>query len=392
MKILCVMLPHFPWHCEVRRLVAHTDLPAVLVYASGSQKLVLDYAPVLNDLQADIPLQQALSLYGRAAIIQANLPYYRSVWHGLLDGLEQKSPLVEGVAPGTAYLGLDGMQGIYPDDNALIASVREVIPADFAPQMGIARNKFLASLAALNSQPGGCRILNGHVDVFLRNLATDILPVSARSKLRLHEFGYHRLGQIAALPLGPLQAQFGPEGRRIWELAQGIDETPLYPRSTTETMEVSTMLSSVTVSLETILATVEVLLGRVFARGSLHGKGIRNLVLWTRGLDAEHWERHVRFKEPAMEVRSAITRIKQFLESNPQPGPVEQLGIKLTGVGCGLGRQSSIFNEVRAQEYLQEDIKQLELRLESPQVFVIKEVEPWSRLPERQYALMPLRQ
>ena len=43
-----------------------------------------------------------------------------------------------------------------------------------------------------------------------------------------------RWGQITALPAGPLQAQFGMEGKRIWELARGYDDTPLCPRFTKE--------------------------------------------------------------------------------------------------------------------------------------------------------------
>jgi DNA polymerase-4 len=39
-----------------------------------------------------------------------------------------------------------------------------------------------------------------------------------------------------------------------------------------------------------------------------------------------------------------------------------------------------------------EALKQLEFRLGSPQVFKVKEVEPWSRITERSYALKPLNQ
>ena len=66
--------------------------------------------------------------------------------------------------------------------------------------------------------------------------------------------------------------------------------------------------------------------------------------------------------------------------------------MKITGLGHQIGKQRSLFTEVRAQDHLLDDIKQLELRLGSPQVFKIKEVEPWSRIPERRYALAPLSQ
>ncbi len=234
--------------------------------------------------------------------------------------------------------------------------------------------------------------MTGDIDSFLKDLPCDVLPVSAKSRSKLHDFGLATLGQVAALPPGPFQSQFGPEGKRIWELARGHDDTPLYPRFMEEVIEESATLPSVTVSLEAILVALESLLARLFAGNTLKGRGIRSLTLWTRSWNAEHWERNINFKEPAMDVRSAVSRIKRVLEDYPQPGPVEQVGMRITGLGYPRGRQKSLFSEVRAQDHLLEDIKQLELRLGNPQVFKVKEVEPWSRIPERRYALTPINQ
>jgi len=388
MRILCVLLPHFPWRCEVRRNPALEDRPAIVTYTEGSQKLVTDFSPDLEGLRPDMSLQAALARHGDAGLLHADIPCYWSVFNEILDALEQKSPLVEGADLGCVYIGVDGLQLIYPDDNALIAAVREVV-ASFAPRLGIAANKFLASLAARYSPPGGFKVLTGNVNAFLNDLPCDVLPVSVRSRSKLRDFGLATLGQVAAMPPGPFQSQFGPEGKRIWELARGCDATPLYPRFMEEAIEESAALPSVTVSLDAILVALESLLARLFAGNTFKGKGIRRLTLWTRSWNAEHWERNINFKEPAMDVRSAVSRIKRILEDYSQPGPVEQAGIKITGLGYPRGRQKSLFSDIRAKEHLAEDIKQLELKLGNPQVYTVKEVEPWSRIPERRYALTP---
>jgi DNA polymerase IV len=386
MKALCVLLPHFPLRCEVRE-----GIPAVITYTAGSQKLVLDYSPELEGLQQDMLLQQALSKHGEVELIQADIPHYWSVFNEILDLLETKSPLVEGLELGQAYLDLGGMQLIYPDDKEVIKSVKEVIPAHFGVKMGIAEGKFLAYLSALSNQPEmDYRILNGNVEGYLKDLSCDVLPVSLKSKSKLHAFGLHTLGLILSLPPGPIQSQFGPEGKRIWELARGYDDTPLYPRCTEEIIEEDTTLSSVTVSLEALLVTWEALLARAFVRFGTKGMGIRSIVLWTRSWTAQHWERTIQFKEPAMNIRSVISRVKQVIQNYPQPGPVDRVGMKVTGLGHQSGKQRSLFTDLRAQDHLMDDIKQLELRMGSPQVFKIKEVEPWSRIPERRYALAPL--
>jgi len=388
MKILCVMLPHFPWRCEIRRHPDTEEQAAIVTYTEGSQRLALDHSPGLEGLARGMPLQQALARHGDAELLQADIPYYRGVFNDILDKLEEKSPLVEGAEAGCIYIGADGLHLIYADDNALTNAVREVI-AEFSPQMGIAENKFLASLAAQRSPPDSCKILNGDIDAFLKDLSCDVLPISVKSRTRLHDFGLGKLGQIAALQPGPFQSQFGPEGKRIWELSRGYDATPLYPRFMEETIEESVTLPSVTVSMDAILVAIEALLSRIFTSNALKGRGIRSLTLWTRSWNAENWERSINFKEPAMDVRSAVTRIKRTLENYPQPGPVEQAGIKITGLGYPRGRQKSLFSDIRAKEHLADDIKQLELKLGNPQVYTVKEVEPWSRIPERRYALAP---
>jgi len=390
-RVLCVLLPHFPFMCETRRNPAIKGRSAVITRTAGSQKLVFDYSPGLDGLHRDMPLQQALSRHANIELLQADIPYYWAVFNRVLDSMEQRSPLVEGSELGCIYIGADGLQLIYADDNALIAAMQEAVPEGFVYQMGVAANKFLAYLAARHSPRDGYKLLIGDVESFLRNLPCDVLPISIKSKDKLHDFGLHTLGQVSALPEGPLQAQFSPEGRKIWQLARGYDDTPLYPRFTEEVIEKSLYLASVTVSLEAILVAIESLLHQAFAR-NLKGKGICGLTLWTRSWSLEHWERNIKFKEPATDVKTIMSRIRRVMENYPQPGPVEQVGIKVTRLGYPRGRQKSLFSEVRVRDYLQEDIRQLELRQGNAQVFKVKEVEPWSRIPERRYTLAPSNQ
>jgi DNA polymerase-4 len=114
--------------------------------------------------------------------------------------------------------------------------------------------------------------------------------------------------------------------------------------------------------------------------------GIQIINLWTRSWMGEHWEQVIRCKEPAMNTRDAISRIRSVMENTPQPGPVEQMGMKITGMNRTHGKQKSLLS---AEEYLLDDIRRLEMRLGAPQLFQVKELEPWSRIPERRYTLHP---
>jgi DNA polymerase-4 len=390
MKILCVLLPHFPLRCEVERKPGLEGLAVVLFRTAGSRRLVLDFSPELGRLRSGLALQQAVSLYGEVEMVRADMPHYLSAFNRILDSLEKVSPLVEGTDPGCVCLGVNGLELIYRSDNALVDAARRAVPEVFKAQFGIAEGKFPASLLAASSPPGEHRTLTGAADSFLKDFSCDVLPISERSKRKLHDFGLHTLGQAAAIALGPLQSQFGPEGKRIWELARGQDDTPLYPRGSEETIEESSTLPSVTASLEAILAGIELLLARIFSRDALKDRGICSLLLWAHIWGAGYWERSIKFKEPATNIRKILSRIKLTLEASPPPGPVEELGLRLTGQGHSTGQQRSLFSEVRANDHLMEDIRQLELRLGAPQVFKVKEIEPWSRIPERRQVLTPI--
>jgi DNA polymerase-4/protein ImuB len=390
MKLLCVLLPHFPLRCEILKKPELAGRPAAVTYSVGSQKLLLDFSPDLNGLERDMPVQQALSRHSDMELLHADMSHYWSIFNGVLDALEKVSPLVEGSALGDVYIGCDGLEMLYPSDDELAAAVRQAIPPAFEARLGFAGGKFPAYLAALDSKSDGYRTIQGDAAAYFKDLSCDLLQVSLKSKMRLHDFGLHTLGKVAELPIPKLEAQFGPEGRRIGELAAGLDDTQLYPRLSEELIEESTSLPSATESLDVLLMAIESLLSRAFARFGHRGAGIRCVELWSHTSLSEHWQKAVHFKEPAMNIKAALTRIRQVMEYCPQPGPVEELGVKITRIGRPDGRQSCIFTEVRSGEKLAGDIKQLELKMGAPQLFKIKEVEPWSRIPERRFTLIPL--
>ena len=391
MNILCVLIPHFALQCEVIRSPSLEGCTSIITCAAGSQRLVMDWSRDIKDLQPGMPLQQALSMHGQARIIAADMAYYDHIFERLLDALEKVSPLVEGAEPGCIYMGLKGLNLLYKDENVLLNAVREAVPVEFDSRLGISAGKFPAYLAALFSPPRGCMALDKDIVSFLKDLPCNILPVSLKSKQKLQSFGIETIGQIPGLSLGPLQSQFGPEGKRIWELAGGVDPTPLYPRNAKEIIEKSSVLPSAAVSMEAILASAESLMSAIL-RNEAKGKGICGLTLWANIWGAGYWEQNVKYKTPSISMKTTMSRIKQILDIHPPPGPVEEIGVRITALGSNPGHQKAIFSELRAKDSLLMDIKQMETRLGGPQVFRVKEIEPWSRIPERRQALVPISQ
>jgi len=390
MKILCILLPHFALTCELNRRPGLEGRPVVVFAPGPGTGRVLDFPPELDDLKPGMPLEQAIALHGQVEIISADSPHYREVFEQILDNLQRVSPMVEGAGAGTAYMSTEGLELLYPETGQLTGAVRAAMPAGFEVKLGMADGKFPAYLAAGRSRPGECKNLEGNPRPFLKNIPCAELPVSVRSRAKLDAFGLKTLGQAAAVAPAAMEAQFGPEGRLIHHLAAGIDETPLVPRPPREVITRSLELESATALTEVLLAGFERLFLGIFSLLAPKNMGLSRADIWTRALNGECREKSVFFKTPPMEAATALRRISQVMETWPQPGPVETLGIRATGLGRPGARQKSLLPEVRSAAHLLGEISQLELKLGGPQLFKFKEVEPWSRIPERRHVLTPL--
>jgi len=390
MNILCILLPNFPLMCE---LIRHPDIkkhPVLIFDSTSSRRILFDFSPNLGGLVAGMTLERAIAMYGNAIIISADHPYYRDTFEQTLDCLQKISPSVEGGTIGTIYIETKGLELLYPEKEDLARAAREAICTDFEIRMGQAEGKFPAYLAAIYSQPGGYTALNDDLKDFLRDIPSHQLPISAKNKEKLISFGLTTLGQIAALPSSALEAQFGMEGKIIHRLANGYDDSPIIPRPHREVITENLELESATSLTQVMLAGFEYLLSRVFLTLTAQRLGISRLDINIHTINGEHQEKPIFFKSPAMEIKTVIKRINYALETWMQSGPVERLGIRVTGISCPLSRQKSFLPEVKSASHLLEEISQLEYKLGSPKVFKFKEVEPWSRIPERRHVLTPL--
>ena len=390
MKIACVLVTHLPMKAELMRHAELRGRPAIITEGPGSKQVVLDSSTGAVGVIAGMPLQEALSRCKDAILLQADEPYYHTVFGRLIASLGQKSPLVEKAELGCVYVGLDGLEAMYGGEPRLIASLLHAAAHHMNPRVGVANGKFPAYVAALVSGGGqATRVSRDDVAGFLGRLPVDLLPLSWDKKSRLHGFGLHTIGQLAAMPVGSAQAQFGPDGRVAWELANGIDNSPLLPYRPEESVRESLTLPAPTVTLHTILIALEMLLGRAFASPSLKGRYARTAVLESRVMQNPPWTRRFAFKEPVNSKTTAFLALKGMLETVTFSGPLEDMKLTLSGLTGESGVQTSLFSDVRRQEQLREMMKQLEGRLRGkPPIYQVREIEPWSRIPERRQALV----
>ena len=362
----------------------------IITESYGSKELVLDSSSEARGVISGMSLQEAVSRCKDTVLLQADVPYYESAFDALLHSLEQRSPLVEKAELGCAYVGLNGLEAMYGGEARLIAALLQAAPREFNPRIGVAAGKFPAYIAAVTSSGGRATRVPEDVAGFLKEFSVDLLPLSWNNKSRLHGFGLHTLGQLAALSVGPLQAQLKAEGRRAWELASGIDYSPLLPYQREEVVTEFLAFPSPTVTRLAVLTAIETLLGRAFTRPQIRGKYVRTATIESQVFRHPPWARQFAFKEALGSKEKALFALKSRLDTLALPGPLEDMKLTLAGFTGESGIQSSLFSDVRKREQLREMIRQLEALLGcKPPIYQVRDVEPWSRIPERRQALVP---
>ena len=388
MSIACVFVNHLPLKIELTRRPALQGKAVLVIEQSGTQKLVVDRASSAHDTVVGMSLENALARCPHAALIEADTSLYREKWSRILDGLEQRSPIVEDAALGLAYVDLRGLEKLYGGETKLVKAVIDAVPQIYCPQVGVAEGKFPAYAASLQAKPGRAARVPEDAASFLEELPVIHLPTSWKIKERLLGFGLERLGNIAQLPFNTMQGEFGKEGMRLWRLASGQDDALLVPRQHEETFASEVAFVMPTVSLSAIFVALESLLTRAFV-GKLRGRFARVALLEGRIDNGTTWSKRIGFREPVGSRDRALFILRNRLENLPLPGPLETLSLTLSGITGESGQQESLFPEVRHQARLDDAIRQLRVRLgHRPPIYRVREVEPWSRIPERRCALV----
>ena len=229
MKIACLLITHLHAKVEMRNNPTLVNTPAIIVERSGGKARVIDSTPSTPAVSLNMTLEQALSIHPGALVLEADEPHYRGVFTQILTFLQQISDRVEDAELGTAYVRLDGLEHLYGGEARLVSALLNAVPQDLAPRAGVAEAKFPAFVAATVSEPSRATRVPADVASFLAPYPVDLLAISTDLKISFHRFGLHTLGNVASMTKVALIDRFGPEGRRAWQLSQGIDDSPVVP-------------------------------------------------------------------------------------------------------------------------------------------------------------------
>jgi nucleotidyltransferase/DNA polymerase involved in DNA repair len=390
MRIAFVSIPRFSCAAEVQRAPGLALRP-LIVGDSEQPKRVADcsYEADERGVRVGMTLRKALGLCPDAAVLPPDPVYYRCLWEAAIGELHNLSPEVEDGGPGGAYLNVGGLARHYRDEDHLAGCILDAIRLAGCPAAGagFADGKFTAFIAATLAQPGTARlVMAGEEAAYLAPLRVDFLPFDSKTLSRLHLLGLDYIGDIAALSFTELQSQFGFDARRLWQLANGIDEEPLRAKRPLEALQTGVSLEAPAAGIDVIVAVARQLLSRL--RLPLKGRAARELTLQAELVTGRGWEHRLVFREAVSEDERLAFLLRSALTNFPPPQAVQSLSLRLSGLTQEVGKQVPLGAKGRLQRQLEEAIAQLKARYGYSPVYRCVDVEPWSVIPEERQILV----
>jgi DNA polymerase-4 len=180
-----------------------------------------------------MPATRAKRLCPEGVFIHPNFDKYRAVSKQIRAIFERHTPLVEPLSLDEAYLDVTiELTGI-PTATETAETIRREIRAEtqLTASAGVAPNKFLAKIASDWKKPDGLFVIRPHqIERFLVDLPVRKIPgVGKVTERHLSEMNIITVGDLHQFTADELVARFGKWGTRLWELARGIDESPVEP-------------------------------------------------------------------------------------------------------------------------------------------------------------------
>src|SRR5207247_138534 len=283
-------------------------------------------------------VNQAVCLCHSLRLCEPDPVYYDEQFARLLAALSEVSPVVEPAELGGAYVGTDGLGGLYGEPEGIVEEMQlrivdcglrigntgvesTIRNPQSAIRVGWGLGKFVAWVAASRAQPGGAVIVRpGDEAQFLSAQPLAVLPLDSDT--------HRRLRQLAL-----------KHPRRIGWRVQVVR----------------------------VRAELE------------HGAS---------------WLVEAILKDPSADRDRIAAPLRTRLEQAPPTGAVERLAVEFTAFAPGaadlqlFARDASAAARADRRRALRTAAREIKLRLKRSLLYHVIEVQPWSRLPERRYALI----
>src|SRR5882762_10273221 len=351
----CVWIPLFPLRCEEARREGLATHPTALLAPDLSRKL-WQVSPLARHtgVRPGMTVSQAIGLCPTLRLCEPDPVHYDERFASLLAALNEISPVVESGELGLAYLGTDGLEGIYGTPGRIVEVIKRTMESwnvgtseagcpfqrSIFPsfRLGWGKGKFAAWVAASRAKPG----------------EAVIVPAGGEGKF------------LSAQPIAALTF-FTPVGERDL-IERAIDQ--LIARALKDSRRIGWRVQAVRL--------------------------VAELESWGGDEDPTNrsWLVTVLLKDPTADGARIAAPLRTRLEQAPPAGAVTRLILEFTAFAPGttelqlFARDAVAAARAGQRRALESAAREIHQRLKRTCLYHVIEVQPWSRLPERRYALI----
>lgn len=233
-------------------------------------------------VRSAMPAVRAERLCPQAVFVPPDFVRYRAVSQQVREIFLEHTALVEPLSLDEAYLDVThNLQGL-ASATAVARRIREQIRerTELTASAGVAPAKFLAKIASDWRKPDGLYVIRPEQVIdFLTPLPVGRLHgVGKVMEARLQALGIATVGQLRDAPEAAVEGQFGRWGRRLRELAHGIDHSQVQSERPTQSVSAEDTFEQ-DQPLTALEETVRRLAPRVYAGAQDSGRIARTVVL-----------------------------------------------------------------------------------------------------------------
>lgn len=182
-----------------------------------------------------MPIFQARQKCPQGIFTRPRMDRYKSVSKKIMSLLREFSPRVEVVSIDEAYVDITGCSRLHGEPHEIAAHIKNKIKdtVNLTCSVGVGPSKFIAKIASDLEKPDGLTILMPEqVPQFLEKLPVYKVPGVGKTTLKqLESMGIKTLGDVSKYPEKSILKRLGKFGRRLMELATGMDDSPVMPIS-----------------------------------------------------------------------------------------------------------------------------------------------------------------
>jgi DNA polymerase IV (DinB-like DNA polymerase) len=344
----------------VPRIVLHVDMDAFYASAETRRNPALADKPVIVGadpkegrgrgvvagcsyearrfgVHSALPISRAYKLCPQGVYLRPDFALYEETSARIMEILRGFSDKLEPMGLDEAFLDLSEKAADFEEAAKIAGKIKDEVKAreGLSCSIGVAPNKAIAKIASDHHKPDGLTIVKpDESKSFLRPLAVSrISGVGKKSAEILEKVGVKTIGDLADFPVARIVELFAKWGVRLWEIANGVDESPVVTSYDIKSISTETTFEQDVQDRSIVIQTLDRLARDVHARAVQDGFLWRTVGIKLRFQDFTTLTRAKSSSEYANRLDAVERSVRSlFAEFEEDPRKIRLVGVRLSNL------------------------------------------------------------